>query len=55
MKMWRKNVQELCNSENNEIRRLCIHNYSIQETDKRKLLFIGDPMQTMGLAIRTMA
>lgn len=50
MKMWRKNVQELCNSENNEIRRLCIHNYSIQETDKRKLLFIGDPMQTMGLA-----
>lgn len=50
MKMWQKNVQELCETENNEIRRLCIHNYSIQETDKRKLLFIGDPMQTMGLA-----
>ena len=50
MKMWRKNVQELCVTENNEIRQLCIHNYSIEETDKRKLLFIGDPMQTMGLA-----
>ncbi len=50
MKMWRKNVQELCATENNEIRQLCIHNYSIEETDKRKLLFIGDPMQTMGLA-----
>ena len=50
MKMWRKNVRELCMAENNEMRQLCIHNYSIQETDKRKLLFIGDPMQTMGLA-----
>ena len=50
MKMWRKNVQELCKSENSEIRQLCVHNYSIQETDQRKLLFIGDPMQTMGLA-----
>ena len=50
MKMWRKNVRELCETENSEIRQLCIHNYSIQETDQRKLLLIGDPMQTMGLA-----
>ena len=50
MKMWRKHVQELCQTENNEIRQLCIHNYSLQEKDKRKLLFIGDPMQTMGVA-----
>lgn len=49
-KMWQKNVRELCMAKNNEVRQLCIHNYSLKETDTRKLLFVGDPVQTMGVA-----
>ena len=50
LKMWQKNVKELCMAEQAEARQLCIHNYSLQEKDTRRLLFIGDPVQTMGLA-----
>lgn len=49
-KMWQKHVRELCTNAAGETRQLCIHNYSLQETDTRSLLFIGDPVQTMGLA-----
>ena len=52
MKMWKKNVRELCVAEQNEVRQLCIHNFDIPETDERRLLFIGEPVQTMGLAHR---
>lgn len=50
MKMWKKNVRELCGAGQNEVRQLCIHNFAIPETDERRLLFIGEPVQTMGLA-----
>lgn len=50
LKMWKKHVRELCEQQQAEVRQLCIHNYSLQETDTRSLLFIGDPLQTMGLA-----
>ncbi len=49
-KMWQKNVRELCAGNVKEMRQLCIHNFSLKETDTRKLLFIGDPVQTMGVA-----
>lgn len=52
MKMWKKNVRELCGAEQNEVRQLCIHNFEIPETDTRRVLFIGEPVQTMGLAHR---
>ena len=50
MQMWKKNVRELCQAGNHEVRRLCIHNYTLKETDTRRLLLIGEPVQTMGLA-----
>lgn len=49
-KMWKKNVKELCENKSEERRQLCIHNYDLNEKDTRRLLFIGDPVQTMGLA-----
>lgn len=49
-RMWLKNVRELLAQGVAEQRQLCIHNYSLSETDKRPLLFIGDPIQMMGLA-----
>ena len=52
LKMWKKNVRELCAAGKNEVRQLCIHNFDIPETDTRRLLFIGEPVQTMGLAHR---
>lgn len=50
LKMWHKNVQELCKAQTAEKRQLCIHNYTLKETDKRKVLLVGDPVQTMGVA-----
>lgn len=50
LKMWRKNVQELCQAQATEQRQLCIHNYTLKETDTRRILLVGDPVQTMGVA-----
>lgn len=50
LKMWSKHVQELCQVQKAEKRQLCIHNYALEETDARKILLVGDPVQTMGVA-----